>query len=131
MNKETEQQEKNRLIVSRDVLCCVSQEVEFILNQCKCVDKPFSYDDAENLYYTFEEAREYGIVDEKCLEAEFEPELKEVYEWWKVSSLLLDKLAEQGEVVIRDFNLWGRGTTGQSIILDSVITEIQRESDAK
>ncbi len=124
------QQQKNDLIIKRDVFCCVSQEVSFILN-CGTDTKetPFTFEDIENSYYAYEEAINNGMIDKDCTEDDYDPEPKEIYEWWKVSGWLLEKMAEKGEPVIRDFNLWGRTTTGQSIVLDSVITDIQQETE--
>lgn len=50
----------------------------------------------------------------------------EIYEWWVVTGWLGSKLMEQGETVLSDGNniYWGRCTTGQAILLDSVITKI-------
>lgn len=48
----------------------------------------------------------------------------EVYEWWKVSGWLCEKLKDMGEVVIPHMQLWGRGVTGQSISLDYTISKI-------
>lgn len=55
-------------------------------------------------------------------------EPQEVYEWWICSEWLIEKLREQGEPVIAHANLWGRCTTGQAILLDGVITKIQKET---
>ena len=49
-------------------------------------------------------------------------------EWWKVSNWLIEKLEEEGEPVIRDFNIWGRTCSGQAILLDGVITAIQTKT---
>jgi len=51
-------------------------------------------------------------------------EPQEVFEWYMVSNYLARKLQERGEVVIEGENIWGRCTTGQAILLDSVISEI-------
>ena len=51
-------------------------------------------------------------------------EPQEVYEWWSVDSWLCEELEKRGEVVIPHMNLWGRCTTGQAILLDSVISRI-------
>jgi len=55
-----------------------------------------------------------------------EYQYKEVFEWWVVSSWLLEKLKEQGEPILdNDFGeWWGRCTTGQAISLDYVISKI-------
>lgn len=51
-------------------------------------------------------------------------EPSEIYEWWVVSSFLCEKLGELGMCVISDYNIWGRCTTGQAILLDYAITQI-------
>jgi len=64
-------------------------------------------------------------IENKIEELEEEQgEVNEPYEWWIVSSWLCDKLKEKGEVVLEDENIWGRQTSGQAILLDSVISEI-------
>ena len=52
----------------------------------------------------------------------------EVFEWWVVSSWLRVKLESRGEVILdNDYGTWwGRGTSGQSIELDSVIQDIAK-----
>lgn len=47
----------------------------------------------------------------------------EIFEWWRVSSFLADKLNEYGYCIL-DGDIWGRTTTGQAILLDYVITLI-------
>lgn len=56
-----------------------------------------------------------------------EPDPVEVYEHWIVSDYLARKLEEYGEVVdfdVHGLTIWGRCTTGQSIMLDDVIEKI-------
>lgn len=55
-----------------------------------------------------------------------EYQYKEVFEWWVVSSWLLEKLKAQGEPILEnDFGeWWGRCTTGQAILLDYSISKI-------
>lgn len=50
----------------------------------------------------------------------------EVFEWWAVSNWLKYKLEERGEIIFDagDFYVWGRATTGQAILMDSVIQDI-------
>lgn len=50
----------------------------------------------------------------------------EIYEWYAVSDWLGDKLGQHGEVVISTWgkSYWGRQSSGQRIILDSVIQQI-------
>ena len=57
----------------------------------------------------------------------FESESREIYEWWAVSNWLAEKLKEKGyPVIINNYrcSYWGRTTTGQVILLDSVISSI-------
>lgn len=64
------------------------------------------------------------LEDEKDSLIYEQEEPQEVCEWWRVDSWLCEKLEEKGEVVIPHMNLWGRGTTGQAILLDDVISRI-------
>ncbi len=59
-----------------------------------------------------------------------EPEIVEAYEHWLVSEWFARKLAERGEMVSMDIHgltVWGRCTTGQAILLDSVVQSIYAE----
>lgn len=51
---------------------------------------------------------------------------REAYEWWRVSDWLADRLAEIGEITIRnDFGeWWGRTCTGQGMIMDGTLQRI-------
>lgn len=58
---------------------------------------------------------------------ELDPEEREVYEHWAVTDWLGKKLEARGEKVDFDFaglTIWGRTTTGQSISMDSVMSDI-------
>jgi hypothetical protein len=50
----------------------------------------------------------------------------EIYEWWACDRWLIAKLEAYGECTL-DGEYWGRCTTGQSIILDSVIIKIFKD----
>jgi len=106
--------------VNRQVYLCQSHLVEHLLEK-----EIFSYDDVINGYYTEKEARANGYTDLEIETLDYE-QPKEIFEWWLCSDWLLEKLEEQGEPILKtDFgSWWGRGTTGQSIILDSVIEKI-------
>lgn len=51
---------------------------------------------------------------------------QEAYEWWRVSNWLCGKLRGQGEIVIDNGYgcWWGRGCTGQSMIMDGTLQGI-------
>jgi len=69
--------------------------------------------------------KEIEDLEEEIRELEQEQEEpQEPYEWWMVSGWLCQKLKEKGQVVLEDENIWGRCTSGQAILLDSVISEI-------
>ena len=60
-------------------------------------------------------------------ENDLEYDYIEAYEHWIVSDYLAKKLEEQGEMVTYDLfglTVWGRCTSGQSIMLDGVISRI-------
>lgn len=56
---------------------------------------------------------------------------KEIYEWWIVSEYLYHQLSKRHEAVLEWGNnyYWGRTTTGQAIMLDSVIDSICEEME--
>ena len=58
-----------------------------------------------------------------------EQEAQEIYEWWFVTEWLYEQLQAHGEPVINCGYgyLWGRGATGQAILLDSVMGEIAED----
>lgn len=53
-------------------------------------------------------------------------DLQEIFEYWAVSEWLYENLKEQGEPVGEFLNLyiWGRGSCGQAIYLDGVMSRI-------
>jgi len=91
-------------LVDREVYCCMTQEVEYMLKRA-------SYD--ENNPFN-----ELDIEDSLCR--------SDIYEWWAVSEWFGDKLKEEGCAVIKSWgkSYWGRGTTGQSISMDGCVLEI-------
>jgi len=116
-NSSTNQTIKGKF-VDREVLCNVSLLVSYILQVAeegkKGKEAPFTSDDVENFYETSEDENDDDVGDPK-----------EVFEWWAVSKWFLEKLREKKEVVIDTYPpIWGRTTTGQAILLDSVISEI-------
>lgn len=51
---------------------------------------------------------------------------QEAYEWWRVSPWLVRKLRELGEIVIENGYgcWWGRGCTGQSMLMDGTLQQV-------
>jgi len=58
-------------------------------------------------------------------------EYPEPLEYWIVSPFLAEKLKDRGEVIIDEYMapIWGRETSGQAILLDSVIVDIVKSLD--
>lgn len=72
--------------------------------------------------------KKISSIEDKIEELENEQtEPQEVYEWWMCSDWLIGKLKDQGEPVLVDEGIWGRTCTGQSILLDHVISVICEE----
>lgn len=165
--------------VDREVLCCDTSVVEYILRQDNFTydDVPFTYDDIENLYpnnqedideleekiqeledskpdepdsWDYETDQDfydaYDAYEEKTKEidakiSDLEDEVseleyqqerpREVFEWWRVTGYLYEKLRENGEVVLEGPNgyYWGRCCRGQAILLDWVISEICADNE--
>lgn len=103
-------QDITRKLVEREIYCCMTPEVEYMLRtQYDTKDPIISNEDIQN--YHNEETDEYA----------------EVFEWWAVSDWLGEKLAEKDEVIIDNIwgkTYWGRCTTGQAIYIDGVIFDI-------
>lgn len=115
--------------VGREVRACMTAEVYFILRGSEEVeDSPYSWEDVENFYHSFESAKEGGMIDEDTPESEYDPIMQEIFEWWAVSEYLYRQLRDRGEPVLEGAcsYYWGRTTSGQAILLDSVIREIVR-----
>lgn len=67
-----------------------------------------------------------GSEEDACYELNIEPHYNESYEFYAVTDWFADKLKEKGQSVMQllGMNVWGRGTTGQAILLDYVIGDI-------
>jgi len=130
---ESERQEKNRLIVEREVLCLFSYPMQTLIEK-NIID----FGDFENLYLSDEQIKENWEYDLKNLTEEEKKEFiqdirdrgedfEEVYEYWIVTEWFYERLKELGEVVTEWENLyiWGRCTTGQEIALDYTIDKVR------
>jgi len=134
--------------VSREVYTCFSYEMEAVLRASQeqvNSDYPLpTYDDINNVFEyicpecgcTMEEITEENEGAYKCTSCncevdstqaqDLESQPQEIFEWWIVSEHLYNKLKEKGCPVLEWGNnyYWGRCTTGQAILLDSIISEI-------
>ncbi len=129
-NKEDEEstrQEKNRILVDREVLSCFSYAMQELQEK-----EVISFEDIENLYFTDEQIKKYNPLiktDEDLQEFKDNGEaMQDIYEYWIVSEWFFDKLKELNEPVIEwgGLYIWGRTCTGQAICLDYTIDEIRK-----
>lgn len=139
--KQTIDEVKER-IVSKEIWCCDSALMEMLLTVNSIVshgdfNESFNwYEDIENLYYTDDEIIAlYGEVDDEHREEVIQncrddgTDMKEIYEWWRISDWLAAKLRQYNEPILEnDYGTWwGRTCTGQAIVLDEVMTAIARD----
>lgn len=124
--------------VAREVKTCFSYEMDAILKASSMLnvrelDLP-CYEEIENLYIpTCSNCGEQyhgceNTINEcpKCKTNSIESEAQDILEWWIVTEFLYKDLKEQSEPVLEWGNnyYWGRTCSGQSILLDSVISTI-------
>lgn len=141
---------KNQDIVSkfveREVYCCMTSEVEYILSHDDS-DAPFTWDDVDyegdkmcdecgftdlheevddktgdDIYVCCDCGKKFTVEEYEGLNSDW----PEVYEWWAVSPWLGEKLAQHGGCVIDVWgkSYWGRQATGQAIYLDNIMVQI-------
>jgi hypothetical protein len=155
-NQEIKRQFVEREVIY-NVSCLVSElykndeYMDELLELFAVPDYEAAVEDADNIHVQFsnhldgwvwvnKEAHEISNVfdtEQEALEnAVYEHNLdydhREALEHWIVSGFLARKLKEHGEMVADDFlglTIWGRGTTGQAILLDNVISEICEEME--
>lgn len=137
-----ENQEVKDKFVQREILTCFSYEMETILKASSELNHLSSglpiYEDIINGFddvcQKCGKEKPYNEANggEHCqCGGDFESQPKEIYEWWIVKEWLYKKLIAKGEAGLEWGNncYWGRTTTGQAILLDSVISEICSEME--
>lgn len=118
-NSSTNQRIKGKF-VGREVIMLGSDIIEELSNN-----------NADWFYNFISESENNYPVNEEGERDEDNGEYPEVNEWWFITEYLAKKLEDKGEIVNYYFNtpLWGRCTTGQAILLDSVISKICEEME--
>jgi|SaaInl74LU_5_DNA_1037368.scaffolds.fasta_scaffold01552_7 hypothetical protein len=92
------------------------------------------YDTSSNsepeLYHETQLYEDYNpsLEGDYCPE-DFEPELREPYEFYIVSNYFAEQLKAHNALLTNQFGfwIWGRETTGQSIILDYIFQKIWQQ----
>ena len=107
-------------LVNREVYCCMTQEVEYMLGRIAYGDdgNPFDESVYDSLFVSCDDED-----DESSCPAE-------IYEWWAVSNWFGEKLKEKGQPVIESVwgkSYWGRTCTGQSISLDWCVVSVAKD----
>lgn len=129
-------------LVNREVMCCMTSEVEYLLKRLDDIDNPVDESmfensiypictecgcpvvpsDGESDYICVGCGCRFGADEYECLDTDY----AEPLEWWAVSAWFGEKLAKRGEFVIHMYGkaYWGRTCSGQGISADGVITDI-------
>ena len=136
-------------LVSEHVHACISMLVTFLAKaviEAPCDEICFEDDlmpilqkpqwDWENLDDPLPDDFESMTTEQRerwAWENDIEPDYVEALEHWVVSDWLAHQLELRGEMIGEVFGLriWGRTTSGQAILIDSVIEDIQRDSHAR
>lgn len=134
-----EREEALEKFIEKEIYACQSSLVE------DAFDKHFfSIDDLENMYKPFDGKlssssecvrckSNFQLLDSETGECEScfgeNQQTQEIYEWWLISPWLSKKLLIEGQPVLdNDYGIWwGRGVTGQAIMMDCVIQQIYDE----
>jgi hypothetical protein len=129
--------------LDRDVLCCDSALVDDMM---KAGVKGFSIDEVRNMYpdpSDWDDATCRSFLDDRGVSYDDEDDnldyLKELvrdcdpneaYEWWRVTEWLAKGLDELGEIILEnDYGYWwGRGCTGQQMIMDGTLQEVAKRA---
>lgn len=112
--------------IERNIYCCLTAIVE----HCSTIDLDFQDQIYCSLTVTCQECdgKGYDAEDgDPCLYCDSEgSQVREPLEWWGVSRLLAERLKNNNEIIIQNFNLylWGRTCSGVALSNDPSITDI-------
>jgi len=118
----------------------VNEKIDEIQDKISELEEIADYYGDKSLEFCSEDAgNNYDILEEKgnnlilkledkiteLEEMEFD-QYPEILEYYTVSDFLANKLKENNHIIIDVYycKIWGRGTSGQAILLDNVISEI-------
>lgn len=137
MNNVTNtQQEVQQKLVKDHVITTLTSIVNYIL-----VSDPgnapytlFTREDIKNATVNVcsvceEDVPQHGSCDKCGRKTEVQEQYRNILEWHKVTSWLLEQLILEGEAVIEEECLWGRCQSGQSVYMDSVIHRICKNNN--
>jgi hypothetical protein len=105
------------------------EDMREYLVELEIIDKDAEVYDDEQCGFETSDAEDW---QELCENEGIEGYGNDALEHWIVSDYLARKLEEKGEAVSHDFfglTIWGRGTSGQAILLDGVIGDIASDME--
>ena len=123
-------QDIKRRFVEREILMNMNYWVDDYQNNNECW-----FDEFENLYkHKVESSGTCKHCEDKRADLNYDGycadcadwETQEILEYWAVTEFMYKALKERGDPVaeINNTYIWGRTCSGQSILLDSVISDI-------
>lgn len=123
-----DQSEKAQELLRRNVILNLNQLIQYLLEANQRNWHLNSEDWFESLFLQYKEVEHFQEeVEEE--EPDIEYETREPYEFWVVSNYFGEYLEKKEELTTKQwgFYIWGRETTGQSILLDHVFQEFIKE----
>ena len=124
-----DQSPKAQALLNKHITLNLNWVIQYILHT-----NEFNFDFSNEEWFEslFLQHREVENADREE-EEEVEYETREPYEFWAVSNYFGEFLQKKDELVtdVWGFYLWGRETTGQSILLDHVFQEFVKEHYAR
>lgn len=115
----TDQSREAQDFLYKHVHANCSQLIDHLLKDPEGLDAQWAHD----LFGQYEESEDSDYCPEP------DPELREPYEFWIISSQFAYFLQQHNQLLTDyfGFHIWGRETTGQSILLDYVFQQVWKE----
>jgi hypothetical protein len=133
----TDQSPEAHVFLQKHVYANANQLIQYLLENS---DKTFGEEWHEELFCHYhtstEEPESYHQTElysdpgnDYCPDEDSEPELREPFEFWIVSNDFAYYLQQENALLTNHFGfwIWGRETTGQSIILDYIFQKIWQQ----
>lgn len=129
----TDQSPEAHAFLQKHVYANANQLIQYLLENN---DKSFGEEWHEELfchYYTSTENLDLDSGNDYCPNEDPEPELREPFEFWIVSDDFAHYLQQENALLTNHFGfwIWGRETTGQSIILDYIFQKVWQQFKEK
>lgn len=132
--RETDQSKEAHDFLQEHVKVNANMLIQDLLDEAQRNWDSSKYPWYEDLFYQYQDNDIWAIDEDwegtNYCPPEPDPELREPYEYWIVSDYLGEQLKARNALVTKHwgFWLWGRETTGQSIILDAIFQDVWKNS---